>query len=172
MGVLLVMVQIIVTNPFSRLSKRLGLSFKGLIVLLGIMTLTLGGCEKRISDTALSWGKEKDITEDLYHRLQAGIFEVGKDPFICELIPNSSRTLRVPFKPRRTGAHEMVRITWERGSFWVQTDDHALIVIYLDEESVFGHVQVAPVRGFDTILQFRQFLETPIRDPFRSLLGM
>lgn len=171
MGALLVMVQKAVTNRFSRQSKRIGLLVKIWVVLLGVIALTLGGCQRKPSETARLWGEAKDVTENLHHRLKAGIFEIGKDAFICELAPDSSWTLRMPFK-QRTGAYKMARITWERGSFWVQTDDHALIVIYLDEETVFGHIQVAPAKGFFTIFQFREFLKTPIRDPVRSLLGM
>lgn len=172
MGALLVMAQKVVTNRSSLQSKRKpGWLVKHSVVLLGVITFTLNGCQRNPSETAQIWGKTRDVTEDLHHRLQAGIFEIGKDAFICELAPDSSWTLRMPFK-QRTGAYKMARITWERGSFWVQTDDHALIVIYLDEETVFGHIQVSPAKGFFTLFQFREFPETPIRDPVRSLLGM
>ena len=171
MGVPLVMAQITATNLFPRQSKRLGSLIKGWVVLLGIITLTLSGCQRKPSDTRFIWGISKDITETLHHRLQARIFEIGKDAVICELIPKHSWSLRIPFKPR-TGAHETARISWERGSFWVQADDHALIVVYLDEETILSHIQVTPMKGFQILFQFREFIKTPIRDPFRSLFGM
>ena len=171
MDVPLVMVQITATNLFSRQSKQLGLFIKGWVLLLIIIILTLSGCQRNPSDTESIWGESKDITETLHHRLQAGIFEIGKDAVICELIPEHSWSLRIPFKPR-TGANETARISWERGSFWVQTDDHALIVIYLDEETILSHIQVTPMKGCRTLFQFREFINTPVRDPFRSLFGM
>ena len=170
MGVPLVTAQTTFTNLFSHPNKRLGaLLINRCIVLLGIIIFTLGGCQRNPSERV--WGQTKDVTEYLHHRLQAGIFELDKDPFIYELIPDSSRTLRMPFK-RKTGAHETARISWERGSFWVQTDNHALIVVYLDEETVFSHIQVAPVKGFQTIIQFREFPKPPIRNPRWALSGM
>lgn len=171
MVVLLVMAQTTVTNLSSHQSKRFESVVKGWIVLLGIIMLTLSSCERKSLDGSPVWGKTKDVTENLHHRLQAEIFEIDKDPVICELIPKPSWTLRVPFKPR-TGTREQVRISWERGSFWVKTDDHALVVIYLDKETVFGHIQVSPSNGFQILFQFRELLETPIRDPLRLLLGM
>ena len=170
MDVPLVMAQTIVTKLSSHQNKRLGLPFKNLIVLLGVILL-LSGCQRPPAEMSSLWGKTKDVTEDLHHRLQSGIFEIGKDPVICELIPELSWTLRIPFKSR-TGAYEAARIAWERGSFWVQSDDHALIVVYLDEETIFNHVQVTPVKGFKILFQFRESLEKPVRDPVRSLFGM
>ena len=171
MDVPLAMARKTVTKLFSPQSKRLGLLIKGWVILLGIITLTLSSCDKTNLNTTLIWGKTKDVTENLHHRLQAEIFEIGKDPLICELIPEPSWKLRMPFKPI-TGAHETARISWARGSLWVKTDDHALIVIYLDEETIFNHIQIAPTKGFQILFQFREFLEIPVRDPLRLLFGM
>ena len=99
MDVPLVMVQITATNLFSRQSKQLGLLIKGWVLLLIIIILTLSGCQSNPSDTESIWGESKDITETLHHRLQAGIFEIGKDAVICELIPEHSWSLRIPFNP-------------------------------------------------------------------------
>ena len=157
-----------VTNLFFRLNKRLDLIVKGSLVILIFVVFSLCGCLKKASDMEVVWGRAEDFTEDLHHRLQAGIFEFGKDPFICELMPDlyhssSDGKWRLPFKPR-TGAHQMTRIFWERGSFWVRSDDHALIVIHLDEEAGLSHIQIAPLKGFYLVRQFREKIEHPIRE--------
>ena len=149
-------------NLFFRQSKRINLAFKVLVVLLCIVALGLSGCQELPSDTGVIWGESKDVTEDLYHRLKSGIFEIRKDPLVCKLISNSSPKLRLPFK-RKAGAYKMARISWERGSFSVKSDDHALIVIYLDEEAVLNHIQIAPVKGFQLVRQFRLLIRHPIR---------
>ena len=41
----------------------------------------------------------------------------------------------------------MVRVSWDRGSFWVKSDDHAYIIIYIDTEATFSHVQLATFEG-------------------------
>ncbi|RKU12428.1 hypothetical protein C6503_17575 [Candidatus Poribacteria bacterium] len=113
-------------------------------------------------DTEGGWSEAKDVTEDLYHRLKSGIFEIGKDPLVCELVSSSSPRLKLPFKGK-AGADKMARISWERGSFSVKADNNALIVIYLDEEATLSHVQIAPVNGFQLIRQFRSLIRHPIR---------
>lgn len=164
MGVPPVMDMITVTNPFSHPSKRLGFTIKGLIVLLLIIVLSLSSCQKMPSDREVIWGKAQDVTEDLHHRLQAGLFEIGKDPFICELIPHSfgNQKLRLPFK-QKAGAYKRTRISWDRGSFSIRADDHALIVVYLDAEMTFSHVQIATVKGFQVVRNFREIVQHPIR---------
>lgn len=163
MGVPPVMDPKTVTNLFFRPNKRLDLIVKGSVVILSFVVLSLCGCQKKPSDTEVVWGKAQDVTEDLHHRLQAGIFEIGKDPLICELSPYSPRKSRFPFEPR-VGAYQFTHISWERGSFWVKTDDHALIVIYLDAESALSHIQIAPINGFQVIRQFRELIQHPVRE--------
>jgi len=116
------------------------------------------------ADQKVIWGKAQDVTEDLHHRLQAGLFEIGKDPFICELRPHSfgNEKLRLPFK-QKTGAYKRAHISWERGSFSVRADDHALVVVYLDAEMVFSHVQIATVKGLQVVRNFREIVQHPVR---------
>ncbi len=151
------------TNLFFHPNKRLDLIVKASVVILSFVVFSLCGCPQKPADTKVVWGKAKDVTEDLHHRLQAGLFEVDKDPFICKLIPDSSRKLRLPFK-WITGADKMARISWERGSFWVKSDDHALIVIHLDEETALSHIQIAPINGFQVHRKFREIIQHPIRE--------
>ena len=162
MGVPPVMDMITVTNLFFRQSKPLGQIMKKLVILLNIILFAIVGCQGPTADSERDFGKAADVTEDLYHRLQAGLFEIGKEPFICEFVTDSPRKFEFPFRSRN-GADQMARISWERGSFWIQTDDHALIVIYLDYETTLGHVQIAPSKGFQIVRQFREFIQRPVR---------
>ena len=162
MGVPLVMDTITVTNLFFHRSKPLSRTVKKLVILLNIILFAILGCQGPAADSERDFGKAADVTEDLYHRLQAGLFEIGKEPFICEFVTNSPRKFEFPFS-RRKGAYQMSRISWDRGSFWVQTDDHALIVVYFDDETTLGHIQIAPSKGFQIVRQFREFIQRPVR---------
>lgn len=132
--------------------------------MLGIIAYFWNGCQKNTSDPTVIWGKVHDVTEDLHHRLQAGLFEIGKDPLICEII-NSQHSRKISLLPfqKRIGAAKMVRISWERGSFWVKSDDHALVITYLDAEAALSHIQITSLKGFQVVLQFREIIEHPIR---------
>ena len=168
MGVPPVMDKTIVTNLFFHQNKRLGFVLTELTVLLCVISLSLGGCEKISPDTEVVWGKSEDVTEDLYHRLQAGIFELDKDPYVCEIVidfekrTTLSQKFGLPFK-HRAGADKMTHISWERGSFWVKSDDHALVVFYLDAEAAYSHIQVAPIKGFQLVRQFSEHIRHPVR---------
>ena len=164
MGVIPVMDTTTVMSLFTHRSRtqQFSLIVKGWVVGLSVIALVLGGCQKPTSHTKVISDKTQDVTEDLYHRLQAGTFEIGRDPFICELVPYPSRKSRFLFKPE-SGADKMTRISWDRGTFWVKTDDHALIVIYLDAEAILSHIQITPIKGFQVFRQFREFIRHPVR---------
>ena len=149
------------TNSFFRRGKQLTL-------LIGIIVLISAGCENKTDDIR-AFGKAKDITEDLHHRLKAGMFEPGVDPFICQI-------LKVPFvasvrsvlglKTRlrmQSAPHQVVRISWDRGTFRVKADDLAHIVIYMDDEVLFSHVQIATLKALVLSLQFRETHQFPVR---------
>ena len=154
---------ITVTNSFHRLGKRMAL-------LTGIIALLWCGCKNKPEDIH-AFGKVKDVTEDLYHRLKAGMFEPGTDPFVCQIveIPNvsiSSISTFLRMKPslrRKKVPHQVARISWERGTFRVQTDDLGRVVIYMDEEVLFSHVQIATLKVLGLSVQFREVNQHPFR---------
>ena len=57
----------------------------------------------------------------------------------------------------------MARISWNGGSFWVKSDDHDLVVMYMDLEAIYSHVQIATLVGFEQSWEFRRKNEHPIR---------
>ena len=159
MDVLPVMDTKIVINSFFRQSNQLGK-----LTALALVVLILSGCQNPMSDAPVKLGYEFDVTEDLYHHLKAGLFEPEKDPMICRVIkkPNLYEKLKLPFYSKNA-PHKMVRVSWERGSFWVESDDHALVVIYMDPEATFSHVQIATLEGFSLARIFREKNEVPVR---------
>lgn len=145
------MAMITATNSFFRLCKRLAF-FTIIVVFL------LGGCHKS-TDIRDTFGKQKDLTEDLYHRLKAGMFKVGEEPIVCQIV----ETLEASSLKLKTVPHVITRISWERGTFRVQSDDLGRVVIYMDEETLFSHVQVATLKGLGINLLFFEDIERPVR---------
>lgn len=134
-----------------RVTNSFLLLFKKIIFLLVFIILIVCGCERKTADVR-AFGRVKDVTEDLYHRLKAGMFDPATDPFICA-VRGSSR--KVPYG--------IVRISWDRGTFRVRADDHGKVVIYMNEETVFSHVQMATLKEFRLTPQFSEFHQPPIR---------
>ena len=136
-----------VTNSFRPPFKKI--AFLAAIV---VLVFIKGGCEKKTAEDSNVFGNGRDVTEDLHHRLKAGMFDPSTDPFVCEII---SIRGKVP--------HGIVRISWDRGTFRVRSDDLGKVVMYMDEEAVFSHVQIAPRKGLELSVQFREFHHHPIR---------
>lgn len=141
---------------------------KALALLIGIIALIWGGCGNKPKDIS-DFGKAKDVTEDIYHRLKAGMFEPSIDPLVCQIMAvpsvsniNALRHTKPPTKLKRT-PRKIARVSWERGSFRVQSDDLGRVVIYMDEETLFSHVQVATLDGLGIGLQFFEIVSQPIR---------
>ena len=164
MDVLPVMNSIIAIKCSIHQNDGLGSMVLTWIILIKTIVFLISGCQHPNPGTPSVLGRKTDITEDLYHRLKAGLFIAGKDPVIfnIEKTPNPSQKLRFPFYNEKA-PHKMVRIYWERGSFWVKSDDRALVVIYMDVEATYSHVQIATLEGFQNSRQFRETYKHPIR---------
>ena len=134
-----------------------------LAVVFQIAALLMGGCQTPTPDS-INLGKVSDTTEDLHHRLKIGMFEPETDPVIVliEKKTNLNKKLKLPFYDKRV-PHAMLRISWARGKFWVQADDHALVVIYMDQEAIFSHVQIATSDKFSLVRKIREKIRIPIR---------
>lgn len=165
MDVIPVMNPIILTNKFFRQSNGHGKPiFLILTLLVQIMLFILSGCQTPTSNTYIDLGHGIDISENIYHRLKAGLFEIRKDPVILRVMKKPTLKTKI-FHPRdlETAPHKMVRISWELGSFFVKSDDRALVVIYLNKEAAFSHIQVTPLKGFNLNQHFRESVQHPIR---------
>ena len=155
-----VMDTMIATKCFFHQSNRFRSMALASVILVQIALFLMSSCQPPES----TLGAETDITEDLYHRLKAGLFEPGRHPVICRILKNSHplHKLRIPFYSEEA-PHEMVRFSWERGSFWVKSNDRALVVIYMDVEATYSHVQMATLERFNNSREFRKRYEHPIR---------
>jgi hypothetical protein len=114
----------------------------------GLLVL-LVACEDK---APLTFGHAKDISDDLYHRLRAGLFVPVRDPVILQV-----------FKNRAKAPGEILRVTWERGSFQVKTDRNAHLVVFMDREAISSHVNIAGPDYAGMALQFRSNMEGPIK---------
>ena len=150
---------------FSQSNLLGNLMLFSLIIFIQTIVNFMSGCQTSTSIRP-TFGQTSDLTEDMYHRLKAGLFEPENDPMIAEIIRKKSKNpfhkIGFPFYSNKA-PHTMVRLSWERGSFWVKSDDHAYIVIYMDMEATFSHVQLATLEGFGNIRKFRAGNERPIR---------
>jgi hypothetical protein len=101
-----------------------------------------------------------DITEDYHHRIQGRVFLPSKEPVICKLYhrganPNES-------KPAR---NQFLRVSWEAGSFSIKSDRLGNVVIYMNKDTIFGHVAVAAPKTCDGVS--REFPELPVHPILR-----
>lgn len=151
---------IIAMKCFSHLNSRLGTRALASVMLV----LLMSGCQPPEIGPTPTLSLKTDITEDLYHRLKAGLFTAGTDPMIIriEKDPIFFHELEIPFYIDEA-PYKMMRVSWERGSFWVKPDNHALVVIYLDPEATYSHVEIATLRGYTNAREFRVGYEHPIR---------
>ena len=151
---------------FSRQNNRfIGFIAFGLAILVLIAGFLMSGCQNsKLDTTAPVFGQHSDITEDLHHRLQSGLFIPELDPVVAHVIrhENLIDKLKLPFI-NQDAPHTNVRISWERGSFWVKSDDHAHVVIYMDWEATLSHVQLTTLKGFGNTRAFSDRDEIPIR---------
>lgn len=133
------------------------------IILTQIIVSFISGCQTSTSIPPI-FGQTSDLTEDLHHRLKAGLFEPEKDPVIAQIhkSKNLFHKIDIPFYSN-SAPDTMVRLSWERGSFWVKSDDHAYVIIYMDMEATLSHVQLATLEGFGNIREFRDRYDRPIR---------
>ena len=151
---------------FSRQSHRTGNLIALTLAIVVLITASLMyGCQNTTS-VPRNLGKVIDTTEDLHHRLKSGIFVPETDPVLFYLKKrNPKKYLRLlPFYNERE-THIMARLSWAHGSFWVQANELELVVIYMDREAIFSHVQITASDEFRILRRFLEKVPHPIRTP-------
>jgi len=128
-------------KPFFHQNNRMA------VALLCILAALTSSCHREIV-----FGKDKDITEDLHHRLIARLWRPNEDPMIL-----------LAYRDEEPVRHIPIRLTWEQGTFSVWPDDHGLVVFYMDEEVTYGHHLAQCQEGYSAALQFRSAYGHPIR---------
>lgn len=131
------------------------------------LALALCGCtDWRNQDPFSASFGEVDITNDLHHRIKAGIFQPNKEP-VTLLVGTKDRLNR-----RFPAPEAFVRFSWEGGTFWVRSGKDARVNVYLNKDTIFGHVSMAGQAG--TLGVQRDFFEAPyhpIIQDFKMLVG-
>lgn len=144
--------------------------FKTIAPLAAILILVFieSGCQQP-SQAIDAFGKTTDVTESVHHRLKAGMFDSAKDPFVYQIVKTPAfgtlrAFLRNPAAMQfKKVPHQMTRISWDRGTFRVRSDDQGRVVIYMDEETLLSHVQLATLEKFKNSIQFREVNQRPFR---------
>ena len=142
------MVELVVNLFTHRSSTDLNSIFEFSILLICIIVLNLGACR----EPTVGEGYIRDITDDLYHRLRAGIFEPENEPCVVRMVLPSGRVT--------PGA--LLRVSWEHGSFRVKSNQDALVVMYMDTEAILNHVRIENISTGSTMLLFMEHPTHPI----------
>jgi hypothetical protein len=106
---------------------------------------------------------EVDLTEDLHHRLQAGLFLPEREPLVMRLTRPAPGTefeqgLLLP------AARTYLRFQWDRGTFDVRSDEHGAVVVHLDREAALSHLTaVVPPTLAGMSRDFPEYPVHPIR---------
>lgn len=116
-------------------------------VVFWVGTLILSGCNQPELGTA------HDITEDLHHRLSAGMFEPIKDPFFIRISSG---------KKDQPVVGSYVYFSWERGNFQVKVDEGSAVVMYMDTEAIFSHINFFADKRYSVHTLYSEYRRRPV----------
>lgn len=94
-----------------------------------------------------------DVTDDLHHRMRAGLFRPDREPLVVSLLTAAGETEGTP------GAQ--LRITTELGSMRVRNDESGHVVLYMNGETVSSHLRITPLAGCTS--EFARDVRHPVR---------
>ena len=120
------------------------------LVAFCVCVLILSSCDEP------ELGEVQDITEDLHHRLKAGMFEPGKDPFFIRIRTRGRRGKSQP------AVGNFVHFSWENGSFSVKVDEGAAVVMYMDAEAIFSHINFSTDRRYNAGTLYAEYPRRPV----------
>jgi hypothetical protein len=66
----------------------------------------------------------------------AGVLDLRKEPLVVSVIPAGDRSGRGD-QPRA-----YMQLSWELGSFWVESDEEGLAVMHFNEDVIYGHLSL------------------------------
>lgn len=90
-----------------------------------------------------------DVTSDLYHRARAGLFRVDREPLVLHVL-SAAEPLEPPYFQLRS----------DMGALSVLGDQRGQLVVYMDAQMFFSHVQIACES--DTARVFNEWPRHPI----------
>ena len=97
-----------------------------------------------------------DLTDDLYHRIRAGLFRPEAEPVVLR-VERTVSTGAVPV------AGEYVHFAWDQARFAVRTTPRGTVVVHMDRELALSHVTVTVPLRFDLTREFDEYPVHPIR---------
>lgn len=97
-----------------------------------------------------------DLTDDLYHRIKAGLFSPASEPLVLRL-RKMEPSLGAPVPD------EYVTFTRDEGSFAVRTDERGAVVVHLDVEAALSHLKVSAGPEYGIVREFEEDPRHPIR---------
>jgi len=98
-----------------------------------------------------------DLTDDLYHRIKAGLFQPTREPLVLRLTRAGEDGREVPARG------EYAMFSRDEGSFGVRSDDHGAIVVHMDMEAALSHLSVNTPRDRGLVREFHEDPRHPIR---------
>ncbi len=124
---------------------------------IAIVAALRGGEPKTTQATEHTW---LDLTDDLYHRIKAGLFVPECEPLLCGVEQRHDSA-------RETGEGILgfLEIEWEEWRFAVAADEISeSVVLYMSPEIVFGHIRIRPSgRGTGVARWFLPWPYHPVR---------
>lgn len=117
----------------------------------------LGSLPTQRTDTLEDDARALDLTDDLYHRIKAGLFVPGREPLVLRAHRASGARLGDP------APGEYLTFQREGGSFGVRADRRGAVVVHMDRESALSHLVVTTQPGCDPVREFHERPRHPIR---------
>jgi hypothetical protein len=115
----------------------------------------LDGAEERDG----AFGHPLDLTDDLYHRLKAGLFVPECEPLVIRASSHPEED-----EEPRSVAHEYYRFEWHLGRFDVRTSETGVIVLHADREALLSHLRIwSPALHHSMAREFLHYPAHPIR---------
>lgn len=100
-----------------------------------------------------------DLTDDLYHRIKAGLFVPECEPLVIRASSHPEEG-----EEPHSVAHEYFRFEWHLGRFDVRTSATGIIALHADREALLSHLRIwSPRLHHDMAREFLHYPSHPIR---------
>ena len=125
---------------------------KAIPALAGVIIFCVAGCHNQAVRNFTDQHGGLDLTNDLHHRIKAGLLLPDKEPITLILMGHDGDL-------EKPAPGSYARFSWDGGTFWVKADDLARVNVYCNRSTVYGHIQIAG--GTGSLGVQRDFFENP-----------
>jgi len=98
-----------------------------------------------------------DLTDDLYHRIKAGLFVPACEPLVLRVTRAGTAREGDP------APGEYLTFARDSGSFAVKTDARGNVVVHMDLEAALSHIRVITLPERGLVREFDESPHHPIR---------